>query len=263
MNGPGRRTISDRQPKYLSIYGDLRQRIMSGHWSPGHPLPPQRELAGEFGVSIMTVRQALQLLTDDGLIDTRHGSGTYVAAHYAYDLGNLRSFASDLAAQGAQITTQLLGEGIIEPPAHVAVRLGDPGDVLRLRRLRLVSGRPLIVQTSYLPVRHVGQIDPDDLINPGFYTVLAQHGLTVVRADETISMTTLCPADARDLDRPGASHALLSRRTSFTADDVPVIDDYALLAGDAVVITVNRSSGQLDVRYELTVRHGENRGSPS
>jgi GntR family transcriptional regulator len=257
MTGPGRRTLRDRQPKYLTIHSDLRERILSGQWSPGHSLPAQRELAGEYGVSIMTVRQALQLLTDDGLIDTRHGSGTYVAAHYAYDLGNLRSFASDLAAQGAQITTQLLGEGIIDPPAHVAARLGDPGDVLRLRRLRLVSGRPLIVQTSYLPVRYVGQTDPGDLINPGLYTVLARQGHTVVRADETISMTTLSPVDARDLDRPGASHALLSRRTSFTADDVAVIDDYALLAGDAVAITVNRSSGQLDVRYELTVQHGE------
>jgi glutamate---cysteine ligase / carboxylate-amine ligase len=261
MNGRGRRTLRDRQPKYLTIHSDLRERIMSGQWSPGHPLPAQRELAGEFGVSIMTVRQALQLLTDDGLIDTRHGSGTYVAAHYAYDLGNLRSFASDLAAQGAQITTQLLGKGLTKPPAHVAARLGDPGEVLWLRRLRLVSGRPLIVQTSYLPVQQVGQIDPSDLIDPGLYTVLAQRGLTVVRAEETISMTILSPADAGDLDRPGASHALLSRRTSFSADDVPVIDDYALLAGDAVAITVNRSSGQLDVRYELTVPHGENRGS--
>ena len=75
MNGPGRRTLRDRQPKYLTIHSDLRERIMSGQWSPGHPLPAQRELASEFGVSIMTVRQALQLLTDDGLIDTRHGSG--------------------------------------------------------------------------------------------------------------------------------------------------------------------------------------------
>jgi len=261
MNGPGRRTLRDRQPKYLTIYSDLRERIMSGQWSPGHPLPAQRGLAGEFGVSIMTVRQALQLLTDDGLIDTRHGNGTYVAAHYAYDLGNLRSFASDLTAQGAEITTQLLGKGITEPPAHVAARLGDPGEVLWLRRLRLVSERPLIVQTSYLPVQQVGQIDPSDLIDPGLYTVLAQRGLTVVRAEETISMTTLSPADAVDLDRPGASHALLSRRTSFTAEGAPVVDDYALLAGDAVAITVNRSSGQLDVRYELTVPHGENRGS--
>ena len=61
----------------------------------------------------MTLRQALQLLADDGLIGTRHGSGTYVAHRYAYDLGHLRSFASDLAGQGAPISTRLLGAGIV------------------------------------------------------------------------------------------------------------------------------------------------------
>jgi DNA-binding GntR family transcriptional regulator len=252
MNGSARRTVADRQPKYLRIHGDLRERIISGQWPPGSSLPAQRELAGEFGVSIMTVRQALQLLTDDGLIDTRHGSGTYVAPHYAYDLGHLRSFASDLTAQGAQITTRLLAADIIAPPEHVAARLGDPGDSLRLRRLRLVAGRPLIVQTSYLPARLVRGLDPSDLTDRGLYIVLAERGLTVVRADETITVTALRQHDARDLERPQASNALLSRRISFTATDIPVVDDYALLPGDAVAITVNRSPGQLDVRYELT-----------
>src|SRR5215471_218481 len=105
---PGRWNAADRQPKYLRIHGNLRERITSGQWTPGSPLPSQRELAVEFGVSIMTLRQALQLLTDEGLIETRHGSGTFATAHYAYDLGHLRSFASDLIAQGAEVTTELL-----------------------------------------------------------------------------------------------------------------------------------------------------------
>lgn len=145
------RTATDRQAKYLRIHSNLHERIASGQWPPGSPLPSQRELADEFGVSIMTLRQALQLLTDDGLIETRHGSGTYVAAHYAYDLGHLSSFASDLIAQGAEVTTELLAAEAVTPPAEVGARLGAPGEVLRLRRLRLSGGRPLIVQTSYLP----------------------------------------------------------------------------------------------------------------
>ena len=77
----------------------------------------------------MTLRQALQLLIDDGLVDTRHGSGTYVAARYAYDLGHLRSFAADLAAQGAEISTRLLGARIVTPPEPVGARLGGPAMV--------------------------------------------------------------------------------------------------------------------------------------
>jgi GntR family transcriptional regulator len=250
--GP-RRGAADRQPKYLRIHADLRERIMSRQWPPGTLLPAQRELADEFGVSVMTARQALQLLNDDGLIQSRQGCGTYVAAHYAYDLGDLRSFATHLAGQGAQITTRILSSERIAAPEHVAARLGDHRDVLRLRRLRLVAGRPVMVQTSYLPVPLVGDLSPDDLAQRGLYALLDERGLTITRAAETITLANLRPHNARDLGRPRGSNALLSRRLSFTSAGTPVVDDYALLPGDTVAITVNRSPGQVTVRYELTV----------
>ncbi len=170
-----RRTAEDRQPKYLRIHAELQDRITSGQWPAGTSLPAQRDLAAEFGVSIMTLRQALQLLADDGLIAARHGSGTYVAARYEYDLGHLRSFAADLAAQGAEIRTRLLAAEIITPADEVSARLGGPGQVLRLHRLRLADGRPLIMQTSYLPLPLADGLDPSDLAERGLYTVLAEH----------------------------------------------------------------------------------------
>jgi len=246
-----RRDASIRQPKYLRIHGDLRDRITNGQWPPGSPLPSQHELAGQFGVSIMTLRQALQLLTDDGLIETRHGSGTYVAARYAYDLGHLRSFASDLGAQGAEVATELLAAGPVTPPADVGARRGALGEVRRLRRRRLSGGRPLIGHAAYLPAALAPIVEPENLVRRGLYAILAEHGLAVTRASETITATTLGPHDARDLARPPSSPALLSHRISFTATGVPVIDDHALLPADSVAITANRSAERLDVHYTL------------
>lgn len=252
---PARRTTDDRQPKYLRIHADLRDRITSGKWPPGLSLPAQRELASEFGVSIMTLRQALQLLADDGLIDTRHGSGTFVASRYAYHLGHLRSFAADLAGQGAEISTRLLAADTVDPPGPVGARLGlgASSRVLRLRRLRLADGRPVIVQTSYLPWELAPAIDADDLCQRGLYTVLAEHGLAVARTTETITPTTLGAADARDLGRGEGTPALLSHQVSFAADGAPLIDDHALLPGDSVAITASRSADELDVHYTLTI----------
>jgi GntR family transcriptional regulator len=246
-----RRTAEDRQPKYLRIHAELRDRITSGHWPAGTPLPAQRDLAAEFGVSIMTLRQALQLLADDGLVAARHGSGTYVAARYEYDLGHLRSFAADLAAQGAETQTQLLAAEVIAAPDEVGARLGGGGQVLRLRRLRLASGRPLIVQTSYLPLPLADGIGPADLAQRGLYTVLAGHGLAVTRAAETITPCVLGTLEARYLERPAGSPALLSHRVSFTANGLAVVDDHAVLPGDSVAIAVNRSADGLDVHYSL------------
>jgi GntR family transcriptional regulator len=263
-----RRTAEDRQPKYLRIHAELRDRITTGRWPAGTSLPAQRDLAAEFGVSIMTLRQALQLLADDGLIAARHGSGTYVAARYEYDLGHLRSFAADLAAQGAEIRTRLLAAEIITPADEVSARLGGPGQVLRLRRLRLADGRPLIMQTSYLPLPLADGLDPSDLAERGLYTVLAEHrltgpglagsGLAVTRAAETITPCVLGTFEAGYLERPAGSPALLSHRVSFTVDGLAVVDDHALLPGDSVAITVNRSADRLDVHYSLhpgTPRH--------
>ena len=189
--GGPRGGAAGRGPKYLRIQAELRDRISSGRWPPGHPLPAQRDLAGEFGVSIMTLRQALQLLADDGLIAARHGTGTYVAARYSYDLGHLRSFTADLAAQGADISARLLDAGVTAPPPDTGARLGGPGRVLRLRRLRLAGGRPLILQTSYLPLPAADGLDPADLAERGIYPVLAERGLAVTRATETITPAVL------------------------------------------------------------------------
>ncbi len=246
-----RRSAEDRQPKYLRIHAELRDRITSGQWPAGTSLPAQRDLAAEFGVSIMTLRQALQLLADDGLIAARHGSGTYVAARYEYDLGHLRSFAADLAAQGAEIRTRLLAAEIVTPAGEVSARLGGPSQVLRLRRLRLAGGRPLILQTSYLPLPLADGLDPADLAERGLYTVLASRGLAVTRAAETITPGVLGTLEADCLDRPAGSPALLSHRVSFTAAGLAVVDDHAVLPGDSVAITANRSADRLDVRYSL------------
>jgi GntR family transcriptional regulator len=244
-------SAADREPKYLRIYADLRDRIAAGRLPAGSLLPSQRELASQFGVSIMTVRQALQLLADDGLMQARHGSGTYVAARYAFDVGHLRSFASDLSAQGASITTEVLAGGTVAPPGDVGARLGVTGDVFRLRRLRRSGGRPVIVQTSYLPAALAHILNEAELGRRGLYTILAEHGLSVAQASETITPATLGPADASDLGRREGTAALLSRQTSFTATGTAIIDDHALMPGDAITITASRSPGRVEMHYAL------------
>jgi GntR family transcriptional regulator len=251
VTGPARRTAVERQPKYLRIYTELRDRIEGGRWPAGTALPAQRELADEFGVSMMTLRQAVQLLADEGLVGTRHGLGTYVTPRFAHDLGHLRSFASDLAAQGAPVTTRLLDAAALTPPEAVGARLGGPARALRLRRLRLVGGQPVILQTSWLPVPLPGGLDPRDLLAEAGPQPQAGPGPAVARASETITPTTLSPADARDLGRPAGTLALLSHRVSFTAAGVPLIDDHALLPGDSVALTANRSADQIEVSYTL------------
>jgi len=104
---------------------------------------------------------------------------------------------------------------------------------------------------THSPAALAHVVEPEELGRLGLYTILAEHGLTIARAHESISPTTLGPHDARDLGRPQCSPALLSHRISFTKTSIPVIDDHALLPADSVVITANRSAKRLEVHYTL------------
>src|SRR5919198_3323068 len=140
MNGNGR--VNGRRPRYHQIAETLRMRIHEGTLRPGARLDTQRRLATSFGVTLMTLRQALELLEREHLISRRHGLGTFVAApSIDYDILQFRRFAGDLSAKGEHIATRLLPARFSTPDRRVATALavGPRARVLELERLRLVG----------------------------------------------------------------------------------------------------------------------------
>jgi GntR family transcriptional regulator len=253
-----RRAVLLRQAKYLRIYEDLAARILAGEYPSAAPLPSQRELSSQYCVTLMTLRQALQMLEDEGLIYTRPGTGTFVATQrYALELGHLRSFAQDMASQGALVETRVISARTLVAPSAVAARLGLPenGRAYAIRRVRLIDNRPIVLQDSYLLPRFGRMLDAQMLESRSLYEILAEVDVSVNRATETISPVTLDPDDAKLLHRHPGATALLSHHVSFDAENTPIIDDLALLPGDSVVITANRDWEGVRLSYALTATH--------
>src|SRR5206468_10863919 len=116
-----------RGPRYQGIADEPRARIQQGERATGARLETQRQLAKRFGVTLMTLRQALEVLEREKLIERRHGLGTFVAApSIDYDILQLRRFAGDLSAQGEHVTTRLLGSEFVAGPRRVTGALGLP-----------------------------------------------------------------------------------------------------------------------------------------
>src|SRR5579871_6592737 len=112
--------------RYRAIAADIAAKIRDGRYAPGEALPAQRELSTAYGVTLMTLRQALRELSDEGLIVQRPGKGTFVASpadQPVYQLGSLRSFADDLRAQGHEVRTTVIARAQRRLPARVAARL--------------------------------------------------------------------------------------------------------------------------------------------
>lgn len=234
-------------PRYHRIATALRERIQHGDLAPGARLPNQRQLAHDFGVTLMTLRQALELLERDKLIVRRHGLGTFVAApSIDYDINQLRRLAGDLLAQGEPVTTRLLASRFVPADRRVSDALGlaARARVLALERLRLVDGHPMSLQRSFLPAVIGEEIVKADLAAVPLRQALEfKLGLSVVGARESVSAVRLGRREARELGCRAGVPAFESERVSFAAGGRPIVFDHVFIPGDRFRIT-------RELRYE-------------
>src|SRR5947199_521831 len=230
-----------RVPRYHRIAEALRERIGSGQLAAGARLDNQRKLARSFGVTLMTLRQALELLERDHLITRRHGLGTFVAApSIDYDILQLRRFAGDLSAKGEHVATRLLGTRFAAPDRRVAEALRFAGRprVLFLERLRLVDAHPVSLLRSFLPSPLGDEVIRADLARTPLHQVLEfKLGVVITRASETVSAVRLGRREARDLGCRVGEPAFESERVSYDAGGAPVVFDRVFIPGDRFRIT--------------------------
>jgi len=242
MSGVGANgRIIGRVPRYHRIAETLRDRIREGLLAPGARLDNQRQLAKSFGVTLMTLRQALELLERDHLITRRHGLGTFVATpSIDYDILQLRRFAGDLSAKGEHVATRLLGTRFAMADQRVAEALRRPARarVLVVERLRLVDDRPMSLQRSFLPSPIGDEVVRADLAVTPLHQVLEfKLGVVISRAQETVSAVRLGRREARELGCRAGEPAFESERVSYDAAGSPIVFDRVFIPGDRFRIT--------------------------
>ncbi|GHG40786.1 GntR family transcriptional regulator [Deinococcus indicus] len=177
-------------PVYVQVAQGLAHRIESGQLRRGSALPAERDLAATLGVSRVTVRQALALLSQQGLLARRHGSGTFVTPPAqpgdlpSRPLSLLASFSEDVRSRGQTPGAQVLSFERARPTAHETMSLAlSPNEtVYRLRRLRTADGEPLAIEDSTLPASLVGELDQRAVQDASLYALLQARDLSPVRA---------------------------------------------------------------------------------
>ncbi len=211
-------------------------------------MPAQRELSQTYGVTLVTLRQALRQLEDDGLLSQQAGRGTFVAEpRAAYRLDSLRGFAEDLRAQGQTVSTQILSQAVRRPPLWVTGQLGGAiGRFLRLERLRLVAGRPAVHQLSWI---RGGALAATDFSGTSLYAVLADQGIVVHRASETVRPGVLDEEAAGLLGQPVGTPVFVSDRITYGLDDAPLVFDRATILGTALEIRTERAANGLSMQW--------------
>src|SRR5512136_436795 len=140
-------------PLYRTVYDSLRERILAGDYPPGVALPSEPRLVQDYGVSLITVRRALQELVFDGLIERRQGVGSFVREASRGVVVGLSSFDADVAEGRLRLARDLLADRELPAPADVAERLRVPhGSIVRyLARLDRQGATPFSVDEVYIP----------------------------------------------------------------------------------------------------------------
>lgn len=239
---------SDR-PVYKQIADHLRIAIERGRLREGDQLPSEAQLMDHYGVARMTIRNAMRLLQDEGLVTAEHGKGSYVRSRPP-----VRRLASDRFAQrhrkegkaafiteaehvGAAPQVDMIEVSESRPPAEVADRLGisDDSDVVIRSRRYLLDGRPVEMAISYIPAdlaRGTPISDPN--LGPGgIYARLEEQGHTLERFTEDVTARMPTPQEARLLNLSPGVPVFRLVRTAYDMDNRSVEVCDTVMAADA------------------------------
>jgi GntR family transcriptional regulator len=232
-----------------------RQRVLEliERLAVGDPIPPERRLAGDLGVSRLTLRAALDELAREGLIVRRRGSGSFVSEPKIAQQIGLTSFTEDMRRRSMTPGTRMVEMETI----HAGARLGralhvSPGEqVVRVLRLRLADGEPMAVEDLFVTASLIPGLTRADLENASFYALLRErYGITVARGIQVIEPTVTSQEEANLLGVPLHSPALMFERTTQSEDGTIVEFVRSVYRGDRYRIVTELSppvSGQPEI----------------
>jgi GntR family transcriptional regulator len=206
--------------KHERVATVLAREIRSGVIRRGAQLPGEVELAKRFSVSRNTVRAALAVLADDGLITTRTGKGSFVLFD-GRPLDGRLGWTHALSEQGVETRMRTLRIERADDPA-LAGRLGlDSPEVVVIERVRqLTDGTAISLERSRIPALDaLWDLPENGLRNGSISVTLNRAGLYLDHCEQRLRGRPLTPVEAELLGRPDGTWFLHTTRTSWTADD--------------------------------------------
>lgn len=243
-------------PLYGQVLGVLRQRIMDGIYPPAGQLPPEDQLAVQFGVSRATVRQAVGELVRRGMVDRKQGRGTFVVGsddrRYGERLsGSLIEFIAEtnrVTALRAEV------ERDTQIPARIADRLGLEQPIATVvRRTRAFETQPFAFTINYIPPEYGKLITEAELRKKSLMSLLQSKGVRFGSAQQVIRAEQADIEVCKRLEMDFASPVMYVERLVLTVDQNPVEFVKTWYRADLWEYRVNLKTddSQEDLRFQL------------
>jgi len=187
----------DRQgpkPIYLQIKDGLKARIAEGKLAPGDRLPSENELARGLNISRMTVRQAIQELVREGIVQVRRGDGTFITHNLSTQmLFKLEGFTAEMTRLGYSTRSQVLSiaevrNRQVHGDAYDGLNVNGDSSLVRLKRIRFLNDLPFAIETVYLPQELGSDLLSDaNAVRESIYAFLeSRFDLHVLQVDQCL-----------------------------------------------------------------------------
>jgi GntR family transcriptional regulator len=212
-------------PLYYQLEQALRGRIAAGVWPPGSIILSERELMQAAGVSRATVRQAIGNLITEGLLERVHGRGTFVARQkLEQEMRTVYSFAEQMGVHGIQLEDQLLQRHRVPAGEDLAQLLAiTPGaPLIHIKRVRLLSGVPLMLDSSYVPFHLCPRLLTDPFESPLYRMLAERYDLPPIHCTDALEPVQADESQAHLLQVEARAPLMFLERVTFTRGDVPL-----------------------------------------
>ena len=216
--------VAVSSPNYIQIHNDIKRAIEAGKWAVGDRIPSERELSRNFDVSRMTLRQAIQTLVDEGILERQVGSGTYVANQKVQEkMSGVTSFTDLMLTQGKQPTSKTISYHVMNPSLSEAekLKLNEDDQVLRMDRIRYGDDVPICFEVATVPEKLVDGLSKKEVTSSLYRALEDKKQLSPGKAQQTVSAMSASERIAEYLSIKRGDAILRLRQVTYLQDGTP------------------------------------------
>ena len=201
----------------------MRDEILSGKQSPGERLPGEREMCEHFSVSRITLRHALRLLAEEGLVQRRHGSGNYVAPHPTRRIPVMIDYTGSMRDHAPQLRRRLLRSGWqAAGPAAAALQIAPETEVLYAERADTLKGQTVAWDRAAIVRPFAEKLEAADLAQVGFLEQwMKRSRFRIMHCEQMIEAVPATAEMARQLGLRAGGPVLRSTEIYFAESNLP------------------------------------------